>query len=239
MNRRDFIEKGSLSIGAFSLASSTIKTSSKDRYTIVLPGDSITDGGRNRSNYYANDSWGMGNGYAHLIACDLLASYPDKNLNIYNRGIGGNKVFQLANRWQEDCLQLQPDVLSILIGVNDFWHTLSNNYKGDVDTYDQDLRMLVDNTLERFPKAKLMIGEPFYVRGGTAITDKWSEFVAYQNAARAIAEKYHTAYVPYQSVFDKALESAPVSYWCPDGVHPSLAGCHLMKEAWITAYEKI
>ena len=89
---------------------------------IVFQGDSITDAGRNRERAMPNDASAFGQGYVFMTASALLAKHPDKNLRIYNRGIGGNKVWQLEERWQRDCLALEPDLLSILIGVNDTWH---------------------------------------------------------------------------------------------------------------------
>jgi lysophospholipase L1-like esterase len=148
-------------------------------------------------------------------------------------------VFQLADRWENDCLQLKPDVLSILIGVNDFWHSLKD-YKGTVEVYYADFRKLLDRTLSKFPNIKLIIGEPFAISGGTAIDDKWfPDFPEYQHAATKIAQDYKAIFIPYQKIFDNALNDVPVSYWCPDGVHPSIAGSYLMKEAWINAFERL
>ena len=114
--------------------------------TLLFQGDSITDAGRDRGQYYANNGNGLGKGYAYQISSHLLGEHPKKKLRIYNRGISGHKVFQLANRWEDDCLQLKPDILSILIGVNDFWHALNGRYDGTVDVYDTDLRKLLERT---------------------------------------------------------------------------------------------
>ncbi len=211
---------------------------SAGKTTILFQGDSITDAGRKKDHYYANDAYGMGLGYVHQIVTTLLGKHPTKNLRCYNRGISGNKVFQLANRWEEDCLQIQPDILSIMIGVNDFWHTLDWGYKGTVEVYEKDLRALLDRTKKELPNIKLIIAEPFVLRGTAIVEEKWyPAFAAYQKAAKSIATDYKAAFIPLQSIFDKALEVAPVSYWCPDGVHPSLAGAHLMAEAWLAALE--
>ena len=169
----------------------------------------------------------------------LLGNNPDKEWKYYNRGISGNKVFQLTDRWEDDCLQLRPDVLSVLIGVNDFWHSL-NNYDGTVKIYEEDLRKLLDMTLKEMPDLKLILGEPFAVKGGSAIDERWyPDFPEYQVAASRIAKDYNAQFIPYQKVFDEALKIAPASYWCPDGVHPSMAGAYLMKEAWLEAFTKI
>ena len=225
------------------LLSSSVADNAKDRaesMTIVFQGDSITDAGRDRSRYYANDPGGMGGGYVRLIVTELLASHPKDHIRCYNRGISGNKVYQLAGRWDDDCLQLKPQVLSILIGVNDFWHTLSSGYEGTPKIFDQDLRQLLQRTFESIPDLKLILGEPFAVKGGRAITEAWKDkFPPYQEIVQQIAEDFKAPLVPYQKVFDEALEVAPVSHWCPDGVHPSMAGASLMKDAWLEAYSKL
>jgi lysophospholipase L1-like esterase len=225
---------------SFANASNTKKNNdAPNKLTILFQGDSITDAGRDKASYYANDAAGMGRGYVFQIVSHLLGANPGKDWKYYNRGISGHKVFQLADRWDDDCLQLKPDVLSILIGVNDFWHTL-NNYKGTVATYEADFRKLLDTTLKAFPNIKLIIGEPFAVKGGTAINESWfPEFPKYQQSARKVAGDYKAVFVPYQKIFDDALQLAPAAYWCPDGVHPSMAGGFLMKEAWIRAFEKL
>jgi len=208
--------------------------------TVLFQGDSITDAGRNRGAYYANNGSGMGSGYVYQIVADLLANNPGKEFKFYNRGISGNKVYQLANRWQDDCIQLKPDVLSILIGVNDYWHTLSHNYSGTPEIFEKDLRNLLADTVQQFPNVKLILGEPFAVKGGSAIGEVWSrDFPAYQQAIKSIAQDMNAALVPFQHVFDQALELAPVDYWCPDGVHPSMAGSALMKAAWLSVFNKM
>ena len=247
-NRRTFIKKATLGVAGIAttpflkpeelrMEPSSIKAGN---LTILLQGDSITDFGRDRGAYYANNGRGMGGGYVYQIVAEMLGAHPDKNYRFYNRGISGNKVYQLAERWEDDCLQLKPDVLSILIGVNDFWHTLSSGYTGTVETYDTDFRQLLDRTKQALPDIKLIIGEPFAVEGGSAITPSWfPEFPHYQKAARNIANDYGAEFIPYQEIFDEALQKAPVDYWCPDGVHPSMAGGYLMKEAWIEAFYKL
>ncbi|MBC9797201.1 SGNH/GDSL hydrolase family protein [Sinomicrobium weinanense] len=247
-DRRNFIKSASLAsaglLGFSTMqAGNTVKKTSLSipgKLTVLFQGDSITDAGRDRGHYYANDVRGMGHGYVLDIVSRIMAENPKTEWAIYNRGISGNKVYQLADRWKDDCLQLQPDVLSILIGVNDFWHTLNGNYNGTAKVYEQDLRKLLDRTLKKFPDVKLILGEPFAVKGGTAITDRWSsEFNAYREAAAQIAKDYNAVWIPYQEVFDKALKTAPASYWCPDGVHPSMPGAYLMADAWIKGFESI
>lgn len=245
-NRRKFLKVGGAGLATLvsaPLLAHTTKSKKANKIpetlTILMQGDSITDAGRDKARYYADDTAGMGRGYVFQIVSHQKGANPDKKWRYYNRGISGNKVYQLADRWEDDCLQLKPDVLSILIGVNDFWHSLKD-YAGTAKTYEADFRKLLDRTMTELPNLKLIIGEPFAVKGGRAIDEKWfPDFPKYQKAAAKIAKDYNAQYVPYQKVFDKALNSAPASYWCPDGVHPSMAGAFLMKEAWIKAFEDI
>ncbi|MFK7848621.1 MAG: SGNH/GDSL hydrolase family protein [Rhodothermales bacterium] len=244
--RREFLKKSALGAGIGLslpelLQDHDLSGFDDDQNVIVFQGDSITDAGRNKEHQEANNRRSLGGGYAGLIAAELLGKYPKKNWQCHNRGISGHKVHQLAARWQEDCIDLKPDVLSILIGVNDFWHTLTHDYKGTVEVYDTDLRMLLDLTLSALPDLKLIIAEPFVVDGGTAINnaDWFPAFNGYREAARSIAKDYKAAWVPFQEIFDKALDKAPVEYWCPDGVHPSPAGNYLMAQAWIKAFKKL
>ncbi|WP_188748543.1 SGNH/GDSL hydrolase family protein [Parapedobacter defluvii] len=202
--------------------------------TILFQGDSITDAGRDKGNSAPNNIGALGNGYAFLTTANLLNTHASKQLTIYNRGISGNKVYQLAERWEEDCIALKPNVLSILIGVNDYWHKFSGNYDGTIQVYRDDYRKLIDRTLAALPGVKLVIGEPFAVNNVKAVTDAWyPDFNEYRTAAREIATEYGAVFIPYQRVFDEASNVAAPSYWTGDGVHPSLAGAQLMAEAWL------
>ncbi len=211
------------------------KTSSFKKGSVILfQGDSITDASRNRGKENnANNSKALGNGYVYLIAAQLLAEQPANELKIYNRGISGNKVYELANRWDKDCLNLKPDVLSILIGVNDIWHTLKGRYDGTVEKYEKDYIALLDRTITALPDTKLVICEPFVLRCG-AVNGKWfPEIDKYRAIAEKLARRFDTTFVPFQSMLDKAIQQAPPKYWLYDGVHPSVAGTRLMAQAWM------
>ena len=202
--------------------------------TILFQGDSITDSGRSRRTAStANDANALGRGYVQMISAQLLAEYPADDLKIFNRGISGNKVFELAARWDTDCLDLKPDVLSILIGVNDIWHTLEGRYNGTIEKYENDYRELLERTLEALPDVKLVICEPFVLRCG-AVNDTWfPEFNGYRASAGMIAKEFDARFVPFQSMFDKAIENTAPEYWAADGVHPTMAGAALMAREWL------
>lgn len=202
--------------------------------TILFQGDSITDAGRNKEDSSYNNARALGTGYVLLTAVRLLEEHAELNLKIYNKGISGNKVYQLAERWDKDCLDLKPDVLSILIGVNDFWHKLNGNYNGTIDIYRNDFIALLGRTKKALPDVQLVICEPYAVPGVKAVDAKWfPDFYEYQKAAREVAEKFSAIFVPFQSVYDAGIKIAPAAYWTNDGVHAALPGAQLMAEAWL------
>lgn len=200
--------------------------------TILFQGDSITDAGRDKKNQIANQQKALGAGYAWMAASHLLIKNPQLNLTIHNRGISGNKVHQLANRWDKDCLDLKPDILSIMIGVNDIWHGLNGKYEGTVKTYEDDFLNLMERTRKALPKTQFVICEPFVLRCG-AVNEKWfPEFDRYRAAARKVADQNNATFVPFQSMFDEAVQYAPPKHWAGDGVHPSSHGASLMAHFW-------
>jgi lysophospholipase L1-like esterase len=247
LNRRNFFQVTGL--GAAALAGLSVvgeaqavargqKVRVGKHDVILFQGDSITDAGRSRDKGKTdvpNNQPGLGNGYAWLAASQLLVDRPADDLRIFNRGISGNKVFQLADRWQVDCLELRPDLLSILIGVNDFWHTQDPKlgYKGTVEIYETDSLALLERTRKALPRVKLVICEPFVLRCG-AVKDSWlPEFDKYRAAARRVADINQAAFVPFQAMFDAAIKFAPPEHWAGDGVHPSPAGAALMAHFWL------
>ena len=249
MDRRNFLKKTAATGATALLLPEIVKAampgsesaSAAKRYylsksdVVLFQGDSITDAGRNRTDEsIPNSPSQLGTGYALFTAASILANHPDKEPNVYNRGISGNKVFQLAERWEKDCLALKPDILSILIGVNDFWHTKTGGYTGTVETYATDYRNLILKTKSALPNVKIVILEPFIIPGGKALNNTWENaFALYQIAAKKVATDNALIFVPLQSVFNEALKHAPATYWGPDGVHPSMAGAQLMAQAWL------
>jgi lysophospholipase L1-like esterase len=209
---------------------------SENNNIILFQGDSITDAGRDRRRQSsANDPRAMGIGYAFIAGSQLLAEHYNAGPKVYNRGISGDKVFQLADRWDADCIALKPDIISILVGVNDYWHIFKHGYNGTVETYEKDYRALLERTLRELPEVTLVICEPFVLRCGE-VDEKWfTDFDGYRAAAKSIATDFNTIFVPFQSMFNHATGKAPAEYWASDGVHPTMAGAHLMAQAWLKA----
>jgi lysophospholipase L1-like esterase len=191
---------------------------------VLFQGDSITDAGRNRESADANAAGALGNGYPLLVASAVLAARPASGFRFYNRGISGNKVPDLQQRWTTDTVDLHPDVLSILIGVNDFWHKLDHGYNGTVQDYEQQYTSLLDETRQALPRVHLIVLEPFVLKTG-AVDARWfPEFDQRRAAAARVATRARATFVPLQTVFNQHTRLAPPEYWAADGVHPTPAG---------------
>ncbi len=207
----------------------------EDGAVILFQGDSITDAHRDKKKFAdrANDPRALGDGYPFLIAGPVLKDNPSKGFKVFNRGISGHKVPDLQRRWQKDCLDMKPALLSILVGVNDIWHKMNGRYDGTVDDYRTGFTELLAGTKEALPDLKLVVCEPFALRCG-AVKDAWfPEFDQRRAVAAEVAEAAGAIWVPFQAMFDMAIEEGTKpQYWAPDGVHPSIAGHTLMAETW-------
>ncbi len=194
---------------------------------ILFQGDSITDGNRGRS---VDPNHILGHGYAFIVAARYGAALAERNLTFLNRGISGNIVPDLKARWQKDTLDLKPDLLSILIGVND----QSRNVP--MDQYEALYDQLLADVRAANPDVRLVLCEPFTLAVGSRkeMWEPWSEGIKQRQAIVAkLAAKYHAALVRFQKVFDDATQRAPAEYWIWDGVHPTYSGHQLMADEWV------
>ncbi|MFA6714150.1 MAG: SGNH/GDSL hydrolase family protein [Victivallaceae bacterium] len=198
---------------------------------ILFQGDSITDCGRSRETAEPNTD--LGAGYPALTAARLLADHPDKNIQVYNRGISGNRVVDLYARWKIDALNLKPDVLSILIGVNDTWHTFSSDNGVEVERYGRIYDEILTWTQNVLPQIKVVLCEPFVLEFGAVSAEWLEEIEARRKIVKELAEEFNFKFVPIQSILNEAVKKAPPKYWLWDGVHPSLAGHQLITDAWL------
>ena len=200
---------------------------------ILFQGDSITDGNRGRS---PDPNHILGHGYAFIIAAKYGATFADRNLTFLNRGISGNTVVDLEKRWQKDTLDLKPDVLSILIGVND------NSHNVPVDQYEQIYDQLLTETKAANPNIRFVLCEPFTLPVGARKTN-WEPWYAgikqRQEIVARLAAKHHAAHVHFQKVFDDACQRAPAEYWIWDGVHPTYSGHQLMADEWVRTVREL
>lgn len=202
---------------------------------ILFQGDSITDCGRNREALAANDGGALGLGYSKMAAAELLSRRPGDQLSIYNRGISGNRIVDLYARIKCDLINLRPNLVSILIGVNDTWHEFGSHNGVDVAKYERIYRDLLTEVREALPSVKFVICEPFVLRCGV-VTEEWVAEIDQRRAVCAkLAQEFGAVFVPFQAVFDEAVKQAPPAYWAADGVHPTPAGHQRMTQAWLKA----
>jgi len=199
---------------------------------ILFQGDSITDGGRQRTGSDYNHI--MGQDYAYILAAQLGAEYPDRNLTFLNRGISGERVIDLAARWQSDTLDLKPNVISILVGIND---TFANGDRAEsVEQYEATYDSLLAKTIAALPATKIILGEPFVLPVGKYKENyamQFAEVKKRQAVVAKLASKYHLPLIHYQEIFDEACKKAPADHWSWDGVHPTYAGHGLMAQEWL------
>ncbi|WP_026486508.1 SGNH/GDSL hydrolase family protein [Caldanaerobius polysaccharolyticus] len=194
---------------------------------VLFQGDSVTDVGRNRDD--GND---LGFGYPMFVASWFSAMYPDVNVRFINRGVSGNRVRDLKSRWRQDCLDLKPDWVSILIGINDCWRRYDSNDPTSVEAFEADYRYILDQVKEELD-AKIIILEPF-VLPTSEDRVQWREDLDPKiQAVRKLAREYGALLIPLDGIMAQACTRRQPAFWAADGVHPTPAGHALIAQAWL------
>ena len=256
MNRRGFITRGIMSSGTFGFVGSSLAKQSKSGsqnqmgYDYQRPkfhagarflfqGDSITDmqWGRNQKdrNHY------LGHSYCFLIASRLGVDMPKAKLEFFNRGISGNKVSDLRKRWQKDAVDINPDWLSILIGVNDV-------NRGGAKTlnfikWEEDYRFILDRSQAKNPNIRIVLLDPFVLQVvRLSVGEVWRHwrgtFDQLGEIVERIATDYGAVHIQTQKIFDQAAQQVSPRYWIWDGVHPLPQGHELIARNWLQAVTK-
>lgn len=197
---------------------------------ILFQGDSVTDCGRRE------DDFGLGLGYPRLVSSLLAAKYP--KLRFRNRGISGNRVRDLKARWQEDCLELRPDIVTILIGINDTWRRYDSSDPTSAKQYEEDYRIILEQTREH-TKAQIILLEPFVLPYPKDRLNWREDLDSKIEVVRKLAGEFETQLVPLDGIFAKASAQREPQFWAPDGVHPSPAGHGLIAQALIAELESL
>lgn len=207
---------------------------------ILFYGDSITDACRNRETEFGLGSYG--DGYVKYVVEGLLSD-GYKSEDLINRGIGGNRIVDLYARVKVDCWNHNPDLISILIGVNDVWHEIEQGNGVELDRFEKVYRMLIEDTKAKLPNVKILLCEPFILKGSGTVNDgdKWQKFLAvydYAAVAKKLADEYGLYYLPLQDKFTEA-ENAGATDLLKDGVHPMERGAKLIANEWLKIFKQI
>ncbi|MBA2392623.1 MAG: SGNH/GDSL hydrolase family protein [Ktedonobacteraceae bacterium] len=205
----------------------------EDGAVVLFQGDSITDAGRDR---YQSDH--MGYGYAMMASAWFSALYPEKSVRFLNRGIGGDRAVNLRARWQEDCIDLQPGWVSIMIGINDTWRRYDSNDPTSVQEYEAAYRAILEQTREHL-NARLILCEPF-VLSTPADREAWREDLDPKiEVVQRLAREFSAILVPLDGIFAQAATRREPTFWTGDGVHPTLAGHALIAQSWLRAIKSL
>lgn len=210
--------------------------------TILFQGDSITDCGRSRE--VLTD---VGNGYPYLVRAHYGLDKPGQ-FEIVNRGISGNRSVDVYARIKADIINLKPDYMSILMGVNDVWHELAIGNGVATPKFEKIYTMLIEEVLEALPDIKLMILEPYALPGAATegvLEDGRDKYTVFRKdtedkaaACRRVAEKFSIPFVPLQAKLDEMQKAYGTESVSGDGVHPNVTGHLLIARAWMEAFEK-
>jgi acyl-CoA thioesterase I len=204
-----------------------------DDAVVLFQGDSVTDAGRNRTVKKS-----MGYGYAMIAASWFSALYPERKVRFFNRGIGGDRVKDLLERWDEDFVPLAPTWVSLLVGVNNTWRAFDANDPTPPDVFERQYRRLLGRIVTELG-ARLIICDPFLL---TVLPgqEEWRLDLNPKIAiVRQLAQEFNAIHVQLDSIFAEASLRRKAKFWLPDGVHPSDTGAALIAQSWLTAVEAI
>lgn len=206
--------------------------------TILFTGDSITDGNRYKDE---NTRWDlnhqMGHSFAYVINALLGSAYPERDYRFVNRGVSGNRIIDIYARMYEDILEIRPDLVSILVGINDGPGAAHAYHATSPERYGTHYRMLLNELKKVLPDVQLIICEPFIGQETSSFGghyNDWRKCVhGYQLQTEKIAEEFGAVFVPLQECFNKAFMEHVPEYWIWDGIHPTENGHGLIARQWL------
>ena len=200
---------------------------------ILFQGDSITDAGRNR-----DDIHDLGTGYPKYTAELIAKAYPDVEFEFIDLGISGNRTDQLFDRMYEDMILIEPDIVSILICINDVWHRHSHCIETTEAQIAANYRAILER-LKRQSNAKIVILAPFLLDDEDK--ESWRvELDTILPIVRTLADEFADVYVPLDEHFAEALKTQPEPrYYSPDGVHPNVNGAKFIAELYTKAVKEL
>lgn len=202
----------------------------EDNAIILFQGDSITDAGRNRED--GNDL--SVTGFVAMTAALFSSIYPEKNVKFFNRGISGNKVSDLRARWKEDCIDLEPNWVSIMVGVNDCWRRYSEDRYTPPEKFEEDYRHIITEAIQKC-NARIILCEPFLLPVDEE-KELWREDLDPKiHVVRKLAREFDAIYVPFDGLLAQVCARREPAFWAPDGIHPAAPSHALMAKAWLEA----
>ena len=240
-SRRDFVKLMTVAgvavtglAAACSGTKSVIEKPNENNLLFLFQGDSITDGNRGRNE---DPNHILGHGYCFAVSSRIGTDFPQYGFKFINRGISGNGVRNLEERWQTDALDLKPDVLSLLVGINDVNALIEGKKEAlDPKMFETTYRKLLASCVGQNPNLLIVLGLPFFLASGWRKDQypKWHPLTVERAAiVKRIAADFNAVLVDYPKVFEEAQQQAPIDYWIWDGVHPTAFGHELMAREWI------
>lgn len=215
---------------------------------ILFQGDSITDAGRRNESAACSDPT-LGVGYATMVAGQLSLEQPDA-YEFLNRGISANRIVDVLARIKRDMINLKPDIVSILMGINGVWHEYEQQNGVSAEKFHQIYTMILEELFQALPQTKLMLLEPFVLEGSATcataeLPDRWEYFytetLKRAEIVKELASTFGAVFVPLQQVFDEACKKSRLGpdYWTIDGVHPTVAGHALIAKQWRIGFDAL
>ncbi len=205
---------------------------------ILFFGDSVTEARWKKYDDYKNSA--LGYGFVMQVAGRLFENNP-VGYEIVNKGVSGHRIVDLYARIKSDVWNEKPDVLNILVGVNDVWHEIAHNNGVDIKRFENVYRMMIEETRERLPSTKIMLCEPVVLKGSATeyAYERFLEIKEYARVAEKLAKEYGLPFLYLQNKFDELAEKYNVETFLQDGVHPSVQGASVIAGEWLKLFEKI
>ena len=200
-----------------------MQTKIKSGEKVLFIGDSITDCGRRSAERP------LGGGYVKIFSDFLIACEPEKEVEIINKGIGGDNSIGLLDRWTDDVLRHEPDWLSIKIGINDLHTHLRDSANGiSPEKFEEAYRKIMKRTRESLPRCKILLIQPFYISRESS-KDSFRHGVLeilprYLKVVEQLSKQYKTRLLKTHDMFQNLLKYYEPDTFCNEPVHPNLTG---------------
>lgn len=201
----------------------------KQESTVLFYGDSITDAGRDRE-----DPYHMGEGYAKKAAKIYKALYPSSEIRFFNRGVGGDRLENLLERYEKEVVSLKPDFVSVLIGINDTWRRYDKGLVVTTEDFERQYRDLLGRLHSDFPEARILLIEPFFLPSDKTKEVFWEDLTPKIEVVRRLAVELADFYLPAGQLFEEGMkEGYSPKQLSEDGVHPTNIGHALLAVRWL------